>query len=118
MCVVHFEQYVAAQHVHLDGDAQHRVVLALLGVVALQQAATRRLAGAGELGQIQIDEAQLVVAAAALALLAHRDAHDARIEDAGGRVGGHFAQELEHLVPFDRVVFHLLTARNRVGGGG
>lgn len=98
---------------HLNGDAQHRVVLTLLGVVALQQAATRRLPGAGELGQIQIDEAQLVVAAAAFALLAHRDAYDARIEDAGGGVRRHFAQELEHLAPFDGVVFHLLTVRTK-----
>lgn len=61
VCNVHFEEWVAGDHVHLDAHAQHRVVLPPARVVPLQQTAARRLARARQLGQVHVAEAQLLV---------------------------------------------------------
>lgn len=57
----HFEERVAGDHVHLDAQPQHGVVLPPAQVVALEQAAPRGLARARQLRQVHVAEAQLLV---------------------------------------------------------
>lgn len=58
---LHFEQRVAGDHVHLDAYPQHGIVLPAARVVALEQAAARRLTRARQFGQIHVAKAQLLV---------------------------------------------------------
>ena len=56
-------------HHHLE----HAVVLAVPQIVALQQVAPTLAHAAGELGQVDVGESQLLVGAAALRLLSNTD---------------------------------------------
>lgn len=91
--------------------------MALSGVVAFQQASSGRQSRSSEFSQIQVDEAELLIAATAFDLLANGDAERAWVQDACGSVSGHLAEELERLAPMDCMVFYFLTANKRKQNG-
>ena len=66
---LHFEENVTGQHVHLDGDPEHGVVLPVTRVVALQQTAPSAETSSGEFGEVQVAEAELLEGPASLRFL-------------------------------------------------
>lgn len=59
--LLHFETGIARSERHEDCDFEDGIVLPVPGVVALQEAPAHRGSRAGKLGEVQVNEAQLLI---------------------------------------------------------
>lgn len=107
------EDNITANHVQFNADSQHWVIQTMSRVVALEQETTWRFARASVFGKIQIDKAELVVAATTLHFLAYRDAQLAGIQHTGRCICAHLAGKLEAAIPFDAMIAHFLAAKGK-----
>lgn len=65
----HFKENISGQHIHFDSDTEHRVVLSMSRVVALEETSRSAKASAGELCEVEVREAQLLEGPASLQFL-------------------------------------------------
>lgn len=68
-CNLHFKQNISRQHVHLDGNAQHGIVLSVSRVVAFQKIPCSAESSSCEFGEVQVGEAKLLEGPASLQFL-------------------------------------------------